>query len=130
MIHLIFILIILSVISNSIYSAMNRINNKNYHYFEIVMFISTFLLGYSIGIYGDNYITFIIIYLTIRFGVYNIIFNAIIKQPLNYLGTWGEDKFIKWLFYDKLNQPTDLIIYCYFMAVFTGVGLYLGLLFN
>jgi len=130
MIHIIFILTIISIISNSIYSSMNRLNNKDYHWFELLMFISTFGLGYLIALHEENYITFSIMYLCLRFGLYNLVFNIIVYKPLNYLGDWGEDKFIKWLFYNKFNQPTNLILSFYFMAIFAGVGLYLGLLFN
>lgn len=129
MIHLIFFLILISIISNALFSSMNRINNKAYHYFEVILVVSTVLIGYCFGIYQKDHITFTLIYTFLRFGLYSIIFNKIVGQKINYIGQWGLDRFLRWLLYDKLNQSSDLIIYLYFMSLFIGIGLYLKLLF-
>jgi len=132
MIHIIFILIIASIVFNALYSSLNRVNNTIYHWFEVLTVLTLFSLGYFVSqyTYTEDYITIVMIYITLRFGLYSAIFNIIIKQPLNYLGNWGIDRFLKFILYTKLNQGGDAILWFYFMSIFIGVGLYLGLLFN
>lgn len=72
--------------------------------------IFAWLLGYSIGMYGNNIYYVIGGYVLIRFAVFDIVYNKVAGLDWFFIGTTKlSDKFWQW-FFKKTNFPVGLFL--------------------
>lgn len=137
MLTILYFCMLIGIISNALFSSMDRINNKDYHFFEIITLVTHIGIGVYIVYIGlelnyvwQNYVTWLIIYILLRFALYSAIYNFKTNRPIYYLGSWGLDQFLNWLIFKKMNQSPDAIVWLYIMGFIVGTGMYVNLLIN
>lgn len=74
----------------------------------VTLAIGAWLMGYSIGTYGENWVFILGGYLLLRFAIFDFVYNAVAGLKLTYIGkTKISDKLWQW-FFAKTHFPVGL----------------------
>jgi hypothetical protein len=74
----------------------------------VTISIGAWLMGYSIGMYGNDWRFILGGYLLMRFAIFDVVYNLIAGLPIAYIGTTKlSDKFWQW-FFNTTKFPVGL----------------------
>lgn len=128
-VHLAFWLLVIATISNALYSALNRMHLNIYHLFEVIQAVAYVFFGVMV-VKSGGYTMWVVITLFIRFALYNVAYNLVMKQHITYLSNRGVDGWVKWILLTTMKQGSDAVGFLYIVFGGCAVFAYINKLYS